>query len=193
MTMISLDGRNTLPNPVVALECNRARWRGLGAYGCVLQGPGVVIRRVRAEEWRELRNIRLRALRDAPDAFETRHDDAANRPEEWWIDWAARSAAGDGQAMFLAWESNHPVGIVGTYVEDQRCWLISMWTDPSMRRRGVGAALVEEAARFARAVGVAELFLHVRFGNDAARHLYERCGFVDTGAGVEEQELKLVL
>lgn len=153
----------------------------------------MVIRRVRAEEWRKLRDIRLRALRDAPDAFETRHEDAVERPNDWWIDWAARSAAGDGQAMFLAWNGHDPVGIVGIYAEDQRCWLISMWTDPSVRRRGVGAALVEEAAGWARAAGSAELFLHVRFGNEAARHLYERCGFVDTGAGVEERELKLAL
>ncbi len=151
------------------------------------------IRRVAADEWRESRSVRLRALLDAPAAFETRHEDAVRRPDEWWIDWAARSAQGGGQAMFLAWEGGSPVGIAGTFLEDRRWWLISMWTDPSVRGRGIGAALVEAAAGFAYAAGSAELFLQVRFQNAPARRLYERCGFLDTGAGIEVSEMRRAL
>jgi len=86
--------------------------------GRILQNFGMEIRRVQADKWRELRDIRLRALSDAPDAFETRHEEAVQRPDDWWIDWAARSAEGDRQAMFLAWESDGPVGIVGTFIEE---------------------------------------------------------------------------
>ena len=55
-----------------------------------------------------LRETRLRALAEAPDAFETRYEETVQRPEEWWIDWAERSAAGHGQAMFLAWDGGTP-------------------------------------------------------------------------------------
>jgi GNAT superfamily N-acetyltransferase len=144
----------------------------------------VEVRRVGADEWQTLRDVRLRALEDSPDAFATRFDDARPRPEAWWTDWAAASADGDGQAMFLAWEGATAVGIVGTFVgQDGRRWLIAMWTDPGARGRGVGRALVDATAAFARAAGSRELFLQVLEGNDAAASLYRSCGFEDTGPG----------
>jgi ribosomal protein S18 acetylase RimI-like enzyme len=143
------------------------------------------VRRVRPDEWRVLRGVRLQALADAPSAFETRFEDARARPEQWWIDWAAASAAGDRQAMFLAWEGGAPVGIAGTYLEeDGDRWLISMWTDPALRGRGVGRALVNEVVAFARAAGSTELLLEVTHGNDAARALYRACGFEDGSPGL---------
>ncbi len=143
----------------------------------------VEVRRVSADEWQSLRDVRLRALADAPAAFATRVEEARLRPEEWWVDWAARSAAGEDQAMFLAWDETKPVGIVGTYVEDERRWLISMWTDPGARGRGVGRALVEATAAFAQASGSRQLFLQVLVGNDSAHSLYRGCGFEDDGPG----------
>jgi GNAT superfamily N-acetyltransferase len=144
----------------------------------------IEIRRVRFDEWQALRDLRLHALEDAPSAFATRLDEARVRPEQWWQEWAARSAEGRGQAMFLGWEGEVPRGIAGTFVEnDGRRWLISMWTEPAARGLGVGRALVEAIAAFARAAGSTELLLEVTAGNDAAHALYRSCGFVDEGAG----------
>jgi hypothetical protein len=72
----------------------------------------VQIRRVSKDEWRALGEIRLGALAEAPDAFETRYDEAVRRLEAWWLDWAARSSAGT-QAMVLAWDGEEAVGIAG--------------------------------------------------------------------------------
>lgn len=143
----------------------------------------MVVRRVTADEWRALRDVRLRALADAPTAFETRLEDARERPEQWWVDWAARSAAGDAQAMFLAWDGDASVGIAGTYVDADTRWLISMWTAPEARGRGVGRALVDAVVTFARDAGSDELRLEVTEGNDAAAALYRSCGFVANGIG----------
>jgi GNAT superfamily N-acetyltransferase len=141
------------------------------------------VRRVRREEWRALRDIRLRALEDAPAAFATRFKEARERPDEWWIEWASKSAQGEGQAMFLAWDGAAPLGIVGTFLEADRRWLISMWTDPETRRRGVGRALVEATVAFARAAGSRDLFLQVLEENATAHSLYRSCGFEDDGPG----------
>ena len=131
-----------------------------------------------------MRDIRLRALADAPMAFETSFEEARLRPGEWWVDWAARSAGGNRLAMFLAWNGDDAVGIAGTFVEDDGSrWLISMWTDPAARGRGVGRALVESVVAFARDAGSDELLLEVTDGNDAAYALYRACGFVETGPG----------
>jgi ribosomal protein S18 acetylase RimI-like enzyme len=138
----------------------------------------IEVRRVRADDWQALRETRLRALADAPDAFVTTYDEASVRPEQWWRDWTAGSANGDAQAMFLAWTDGRPLGIAGVFLDDGRYMVISMWTDPLERGRGVARALLDEAVGFA---GDAEIVLSVTEGNDEARRLYEHFGFVDTG------------
>jgi [ribosomal protein S18]-alanine N-acetyltransferase len=51
----------------------------------------------------------------------------------------------------------------------------------SARRRGCGTQLLGEFFRVARQHGARMLFLEVRESNLAARRLYEKCGFVETG------------
>ena len=92
---------------------------------------------------------------------------------------AARSSTGDAQAMFLAWRDGAPIGIAGVFVEEERHHVISMWTEPTSRGLGVARALLDAVVAFAGDDG--EIVLGVTEGNDAARRLYERYGFVDTG------------
>src|SRR5206468_1092284 len=100
----------------------------------------------------------------------------------------------------VAWDDDAAVGIAGTYVErDGKRWLISMWTDSSVRRHGVGRALVDAVVAFARDAGSSELLLEVTHGNEAALALYRSCGFEETRLGAPHadgestQELRLVL
>ncbi len=121
--------------------------------------------------------MRLRALADAPDAFGTTHVEALARPEEWWTDWAERSATSATQAMFLAWDGAEAVGIAGIFHHDDVWQVISMWVEPDWRGCGVGRGLLDAAVGFAEG----EVRLSVTDGNDDARRLYERYGFVDIG------------
>ncbi len=140
------------------------------------------IRRVRDDDWRALRDVRIAALADAPDAFGTTHAQALERPSEWWIEWCAKSAGSETQAMVLAWDGSRAVGMAGAYREDSGRWnVISMWVDPAARGRGIGQALLESAVGFAREHGAGEIVLGVTDGNDAARTLYETYGFADNG------------
>jgi len=66
--------------------------------------------------------------------------------------------------------------------------VIAMWVDPWYRGRGVGDALVGHVARWALDRGCDRLFLWVTDVNVAAQRLYERHGFVPTGARQEVRE-----
>jgi ribosomal protein S18 acetylase RimI-like enzyme len=146
------------------------------------QGIAVEIRRVRPEDWRELRDTRLNALWDAPDAFGGSYDVSLARPEQWWVDWARDSAEGGKQAMFLAWHDGRPVGIAGTYRDEGGRWIvISMWVRPAHQGQGIGRRLLDAVVGFIRAQGAREAHLGVADGNTAARRLYETYGFADTG------------
>src|SRR5690349_7939355 len=100
-----------------------------------------MIRRVTPAEWQELRDTRLAALRDAPDAFGGTYEASVSRPDEWWQDWARKSAESDEQAMFLAWDDTRPAGIAGTFLHEGRWTLIAMWVEPAKRGAGLGREL----------------------------------------------------
>ena len=139
------------------------------------------IRRVRAAEWQATKDVRLRALADSPTAFATTHAEALEREDAWWQDWARRSAENDDQALYLAWAGDAPVGIAGMSFFQGHWWVFSMWVDPVHRGTGTGRALLEAVLAYARSRGATEVILDVTDGNDAARGLYERYGFADTG------------
>ncbi|MEN8005980.1 MAG: ribosomal protein S18-alanine N-acetyltransferase [Candidatus Krumholzibacteriota bacterium] len=59
--------------------------------------------------------------------------------------------------------------------------ILNLATDPDLRRRGVGAALLLAAARKAVELGMEEVTLEVRESNRQARAFYQAYGFVPTG------------
>lgn len=46
---------------------------------------------------------------------------------------------------------------------------------------GIGTAMIEYLEELARQIGYEQIELEVVEGNDTAKHLYEKCGFVETG------------
>lgn len=52
---------------------------------------------------------------------------------------------------------------------------------PAWRRQGVGRTLLQALIGLAEKEGLTSLFLEVRPGNEAARHLYESAGFAQVG------------
>lgn len=59
--------------------------------------------------------------------------------------------------------------------------VLTLAVRPEARGRGLGLSLVSAAAALAKSSGAASLFLEVAEDNRAARALYERAGFSETG------------
>jgi GNAT superfamily N-acetyltransferase len=142
------------------------------------------VRRLRADEWRELKEIRLAALLDAPDAFATRHAEAAARDDARWRADAARGA-GTEHATFVAVVDGRFVGMAGGWSDDGVARLIQMFVRPEARGTGVADELILAVAGWARDQGFARLELGVVEGNEAAERAYARCGFVRVGAPLD--------
>jgi ribosomal protein S18 acetylase RimI-like enzyme len=124
-----------------------------------------------------LRTIRLRALRDAPDAFSSTFEETLARPRESWVEQLEKLAT------FVATLDGHDVGMVRIARPDTGATasLLSMWVAPEARRRGVGTALLDAAIAWTRARGFTRLRLEVVDDNTAAVELYTRKGFQPTG------------
>ena len=149
---------------------------------------GMDVRRIHADEGLQLRDVRLRALADAPEAFIVTLAEAQAWPAAAWHELAAHGAAGAAQAIFIAVDGNndgeHWLGMVSASLEAddaQTANLVEMWISPAARRRGVGQALVDVVVAWAQERRVHRLQLWVNQANTDAVALYRRLGFRATG------------
>ena len=148
----------------------------------------MIVRRARADEWRERRRLRLGALADAPLAFGSTLEREVAYDDVRWRSEAAASAAGIDEVTVVAALDGGPwTAMAMGYVDpDARprgsvVWLVGVYTDPAHRGAGWAAAVCREVVAWARDIGAAEVRLHVGEGNAPARRTYERLGFVPTG------------
>lgn len=134
---------------------------------------------VSPEDWAEFRGIRLRALSDAPDAFGMTLADALEQTEDAW-----RSRLDTDHPILLVRDDGNAVAMGGGWLPPDApgsMMIWGMWTAPEARGRGHAAALVGHLLTWAREHDITDVALHVTEGNDAARRIYERLGFVATG------------
>ena len=130
------------------------------------------------------RDLRLRALRDAPDSFGETLADAAARSMSYWEE-LTRSVTEPGRhVMFVACEDEDVLGSAYGLLDRERGdagRVGGVWVEPAWRRRGVGRALLQEVFGWARARGLSRLCLSAPAHSPAAIALYSRVGFRDTG------------
>src|SRR5207245_3012306 len=142
----------------------------------------------RTDEWQALRDLRLRALADAPLTFSATLDEAMARTDEWWREAARRGAEDENWVTYVAVHDGDLVGMAtgdfpgdGLHVLDDPtiASLIQMWVDPSERRSGVGGDLVEAVASWAAAHRSPVLRTAVTQSQTRAIAFYESLGFRD--------------
>jgi ribosomal protein S18 acetylase RimI-like enzyme len=142
----------------------------------------VEIRAVARDEWRELRDLRLRALADARDAFGSTIERERGYEEAKWHDWID-GWDGAVNRCLVAVDRDARLGMaVGSHEEGRdHIHLYAMWVDPAARRRSVGTALLGAVVDWGIARGAREIRLGVTESNPAAVAFYRRMGFEDTG------------
>jgi len=154
------------------------------------------VRRVRADEWPEVRALRLESTSD-PDAaiaFLETPEQVAARPDDFWRDRTARAAESEVAAQFVAeaegvWVASLSVLIratgqkdhLGRYVDDRRADAVGVYVNPAYRGTGTVDALFDAAAAWAASQGLRRLTLDVHADNVRAQAAYRRNGFSPTG------------
>ena len=158
--------------------------------------PRLSVRRVRADDWREVRALRLAATAD-PDAaiaFLESHATTAARSDAFWQARTADAADGETVAQFIATLGDVPVGSatvlvrasgqtdhLGRYVDDRRADVVGVWVHPDSRGSGAIDLLLAAAAEWVGSVGLRRVHLDVHRDNARAQAAYRRAGFVPTG------------
>ena len=136
-------------------------------------GDRAELRRLGPDDWEVLRDVRLRALAESPDAFGSTLDRERDFPEKEWRRRLVRP-------VYAVVVDGRPVAMAGAFTEDGRVQVWGMWTDPAHRGRGHARTLLDVLLADAVADG-RPVSLHVNTANRGARTAYERYGFVGTG------------
>jgi GNAT superfamily N-acetyltransferase len=149
----------------------------------------VRILRAESDDWERLRDIRLRALLDAPEAFGSTLERESAQAEEHWRAFADGWEGTAHQAAFVAADDDGrwvglAVGVV-RHVDTSLANLYAMWVDPAARGLGAGRRLVESVVTWATAIGAERLELCVTEANEPAVSLYRSAGFEPTGGRSE--------
>jgi GNAT superfamily N-acetyltransferase len=125
-----------------------------------------------------LRELRLQALREAPEAFGSTFERELGRTTADWQRWMSPGVT------FILEDARDARGIVAG-VRDETdpavVHLMAMWVHPQIRGSGGANELVAAVISWARSEDAKLVRLKVIQGNDRARHFYERMGFCPTG------------
>jgi ribosomal protein S18 acetylase RimI-like enzyme len=142
------------------------------------------IRRLGPADAVTYRALRLRGLREHPDAFTSSHDEEAAKP---LAATEARLSPEAGGGMWGAIVDGDLVGAVGLLREPRvknrhKGDVFGMYVAPEHSGRGVGTALIRHLIGEARREpGLLQLVLTVTDTNASARGLYEKAGFRSFG------------
>lgn len=163
----------------------------------------ISVRLLEEENWSEYRDVRLRALKESPEAFVASAEEETEFPEERWRDRMRRSR------RLLAEEDETAIGVVsvGSHrsPEEGVGELFGLWVAPDRRGSGVARRLLEAAAGQARADDLKHLVYWVGTDNGRAVAFASSFGFRPTDSrrpmrilGVgdepeESEELAMVL
>ena len=162
------------------------------------------VRPVHAHEWREIRDLRLRALSDeaAPMAFLESSAEAAARPDAFWQDRAQGSSVeagpGAGARQFVAvtgdgdWagtavalvERAGDADFEGAVVDRPGGHVVGVYLCPEHRGRGVLGDLFRAVTEWLREIGLDHVRLYVHAENARAQRAYEKSGFRPTGTRI---------
>lgn len=136
------------------------------------------------DDWRLWREMRLEALRNAPEVFSATLADWQGKgdAQERWRN-RLTAVAFNGVAEL----DGKPAGMISGGWNQGNVELLSLWVTPAARGQGVGDRLVEAVVKWARSQGSPQIILSVKTGNVAATRLYLRHDFSDVGPSPESK------
>ena len=143
-----------------------------------------VVRRLAPQDWPRYRDVRLRALRDSPDAFGSTLEREAHRTDAHWQERLTSAATSEWDLPVVIEQGDQFVGLVWGKIDPsaaQTTYVFQMWVAPDSRARGYGAMLLDAIVVWARGKGARQVLLNVTCGDTAAMRLYARAGFRPAG------------
>lgn len=147
----------------------------------------ITVRRAELNDVERFQEIRLKALRESPDAFGSTYAATLKRDDASWRLQLESTTTGDLRNMQFAFDGDACIGIAALYREGNALSgdIIQMWVDPTYRGSQAAATLVRSLLEWAKTAGFHAVNLNVTDTNRRAIQFYRNCGFELTGEVVE--------
>jgi ribosomal protein S18 acetylase RimI-like enzyme len=141
----------------------------------------VTITRLNPGAWQEFKVLRLEALATDPQAFEASYDELHTKPDAYWTDQLQDVTEGKGSWLLFAKRDQRLVGMIGAVITADRhiANITAVFVAEEARGWGIGTVLMSAILRELRQDRSNQrLRLYVNTSQTAARHLYDRFGFL---------------
>ncbi len=154
------------------------------------------------EEWRQYRSLRLRALKEDPEAFSSIFEVEASKPDEFWQGRLGDASKGEKSWLLFAREAGKLVGMIGAYIPEgsgDTPTIVSVYVPSEERGKGISRRLMQEMLKtLSSKPDLRKVRLAVNITQIAAVNLYRAFGFQDigrkpsmTGAGHTVEQLEM--
>lgn len=158
----------------------------------------ISIRKLGENDWRLLKEIRLKALKSDPLVFGSNYEYESENTE---ADWRNRLQSADS-AIFMLFAGETPIGMTGVSVfrddpTDRTAIFWGSWLKPDFRGKGLSKLMYEKRIEWAKAhPTVRRIIVSHRASNIASKYANQKHGFVFTRThekvwsdGVKEDEV----
>ena len=149
--------------------------------------PQPTIRPLTEADAREYQDLRLRGLRDHPEALGSTYEEEKAYSMEFVAGRLRRTAQSNDDVTLGAHIEGKLTGILGFTrmtgeLERHRGYIGGVYVVPEEQGKGIGRALLSNAIDFARSLdGLEQIDLLVESRHEAAKSLYGSLGFVSNG------------
>lgn len=141
--------------------------------------------RLPVDNWREYRDLRLRALSEDPEAFSASYAATAELPDAFWQTRLADAERGERSWLLFGRQADRLVGMIGAYLEAgvvETVTIVSVYVPREERGKGISVLLMKEILRVLSDVpALKKARLDVNVTQRAAIQVYRRLGFRETG------------
>ncbi len=140
----------------------------------------ITITSIMPDEWTKYKNLRLRALKEEPQAYGSSYAENSTKPEEFWKQRLLDAIQEKTQWLVFAKSDNHLVGMVGAFAEKEPdvAHIISVYVVPEARGNGISKDLMRDLLnRIKRNSWIKKIIVDVNPQQHAALNLYKNLGF----------------
>ena len=144
--------------------------------------PTINVRQAAPGDWPELRRLRLAALDNNPEWFNTDIPGWHARSDDWWQAYAERGASGDRELVVVADTGGGLAGMAHGALDEtgSTATFGMLWIEPGHRRNGLANQFARELTGWAQDRGARLARSWVTVGNHASEALHQAHGWVPT-------------
>ena len=140
----------------------------------------MMIKALTPADWQTMKDFRLKALKESPEAFARTYEEELAFDDNVWIKRTDGASEGKERICFLCFDGEKPVGIGGSSVSKQRkqaSSVNSVWVDPAYRGTEAAKMIMDCLKDWASSIGLTQMEGLVTSTNERALGFYKKYGF----------------